>query len=164
MVSRTIDSRTRITEPGTYRLDSDIRLDGIDGLSEAFVRIESDDVVLDGQGYSLAGDGISDSVAVAVGASPGIRDVVVRDLRAVDWEIGLLFRNVDEATADGVRAAENSYGILFEGARGCAVEGCTVSENLVGVCLDSARDDVTVRDSRIDRSHLRDVLRERDSR
>lgn len=157
-----IDSRTRITDPGVYTLATDIRSQGAPSVSEPFIRIESDNVVLDGRGHAIIGDGASDTTAVAAAARRRLTDVTVRNLRVVDWETGLLFENVDRATVVDAEIRGNSYGLLFERARQSGVDGSTVRKNLIGVYLSPPREDFEIVDSRVDRNHLRDVLRRRD--
>ncbi|MFB6129475.1 MAG: NosD domain-containing protein [Salinigranum sp.] len=161
-MAETIDSLTRITEPGTYRLDGDLGGDGVASLSEAAIRIEADDVVLDGGGHALAGNGVSDSTAVAVAASRPLTGVTVRDLRVVDWEIGLYVRGVTDVTVRGVEATDNGYGMLVENSRRCRLRGSTVRGNLIGVCLAPPGGGFSVGDSSIERNRLRDLDRRAD--
>lgn len=158
MNPKRVASGGRITEPGEYVLTNDRRAQGVTPPSEAMIRIESDDVTLDGRGHAIVGNGVSDTTAITT-AGRTLTDVTVRNLRVARWEIGVHFRNVEGATARDVEAEQNSYGLLFENVRGGDVEGCTVRENLIGVSLGPSVETFGAADSEIDGNHLQDVLR-----
>jgi hypothetical protein len=57
---RTLNSCGTITEPGVYTLGSDLQ----NSSADACMDVETDDVVLDGAGHTIAGDGDGTGVAV----------------------------------------------------------------------------------------------------
>jgi hypothetical protein len=75
-----IDSRTTVTRPGRYELVEDIRNGGGTHLSDACLRIQSSDVVLDGGGHTVDGHGVSDTVGIAVGSDTALENVVVTNV------------------------------------------------------------------------------------
>ncbi|QLG27482.1 right-handed parallel beta-helix repeat-containing protein [Halorarum halophilum] len=108
--TQTITSCTTITEPGVYALGNDITNTSADSC----IQIESGDVVLDGEGHSLTGDG--DGVAVDVTAheernqDPYV-NVTVRDLQVESWGTGLEFVNTRNATASDVTVTDADIGV-----------------------------------------------------
>lgn len=152
----------RITEPGEYVLSGDRRAEGVTPPSEAVITIAADGVTLDGRGHAVVGKGVSDTTAVSTAAGETLSDVTVRNLRVVDWEFGVHFRDVEGATARGLELTQNSYGVLCEEVRDVTVADCTVRGNLVGVYVDGSSEGVEVRDSEVRSNRLRDVHREAD--
>jgi hypothetical protein len=96
--SRTIDECTTIDEPGTYELPGNVQ--GANGipvdLGNGIVRpvciaIQSADVVLEGNGATIAGSDAYLSVGVHVydPAGSSVQNVTVRNLRVEDWSNGV---------------------------------------------------------------------------
>ena len=157
MTPKRVGSDGRITEPGEYALTSDRRVRGTVPPSEAMIRIESDDVTLDGRGHAIVGSGVSDTTAITTAARETLADVTVRNVSIAEWEIGLHLRDVERATVCGVDAERNSYGLLFEGVTQTNVDECTVRGNLIGAALDSSAE-FGGGINEIAENHLEDVL------
>lgn len=131
-----IDGSTTITEPGTYTLTTDIEQGEGTRLSETCIRIEADDVVLDGAGHTVDGWGTSDTTGIGVYGWATRRNVTIKNLTVTDWNRGVFFANVQNGRVRNVEAANNSYGISFENVRDSALEGTTTRNNLIGIALD----------------------------
>lgn len=107
---QTITSCTTITEPGTYTLGSDIA----NASANPCIDIESSDVVLDGNGHSITGDG--DGIAVAAIAheertQDPYANVTVQDLRVESWGAGVELVVTDDATVTDVAVTDSAVGV-----------------------------------------------------
>ncbi|GAB7095225.1 hypothetical protein JCM30237_23780 [Halolamina litorea] len=88
-----VDSCTVIDEPGTYELTGDLDTSG----PGPCIHVRASDVTLDGNGYTLSGDGVEDSIGLLVynGSAEGFEDnepltnVTVRDLTIREFERGV---------------------------------------------------------------------------
>lgn len=131
-----------ISEPGTYLLTQDIIDDRSVGLSENCVTIASSDVVFDGQGFTIDGNGVSDTVGIAAESGNGSRlsNVTVRDVTVSDWNRGLYYRNVSGGTVAGVEASLNGFGITLADAGDVEMRDPAVRDNLIGVFLNGTSD------------------------
>ena len=159
MSPKQVGTDGRITEPGEYVLTDDRRIRDVTPPSEAMIRIESDDVTLDGRGHAVVGNGVSDTTGIAVAGDRTLTDVTVRNVSLAAWEFGLHLRDVGRATVRGVRAERNSYGLLFEDVTQTDIDDCTVRENLIGVTVEpgTAFNGTT---NRVTDNQLENVLRE----
>lgn len=136
-----------IDEPGTYVLTQDIIDNRAVGLSENCISIESSDVVFDGQGFTIDGNGVSDTAGISVANGSHVSNVTVKDVTVSDWGRGLYYNNVSGGTVENVEASLNGFGITIANASDVEVRGPAVRDNLIGVFLDgtsnSAVRDVT---------------------
>lgn len=130
-----IDSRTTVTEPGRYELVEDIREGGGTPISDACLRIQSSDVVLDGAGHTVDGHGVSDTVGIAIGSDTALENVVVTNVTLSDWEHGVYVDGVSEVRLDDVSVVGNGYGIWFERAGTGEVHHSRITGNLLGVVV-----------------------------
>lgn len=135
MGAKQIDSQTTITRPGTYTLTGDIQNGGGTRLSEAYIRIEANDVVLDGNGVTVGGGGVSDTSGIV---ASNARNVTIEDLTIERWGYGIRFENVVGGQIRDVRVTSNGYGLLFEDADLVVLRDSLVSKNLLGLVLDPA--------------------------
>ena len=135
--STEIRTCTTISEPGTYVLTKDIENGGGDGgfayISETCIEIAASNVVLNLQGHTIDGFGISDTTAVGTKEGGQYHDVVVKNGHVTDWNRGVYIGNSDDATVRNVNASGNSFGIFVENARGTTVRGSTVNHNFIGL-------------------------------
>lgn len=156
-----VRSRTRITDPGIYTLDRNIRQGGGTFISETCIRIESDDVILDGAGHTVDGRGVSDTTGIAATADDGLKNVVVMNLTVTDWDRGFLFENVSGGGLYNVRSSNNGYGLSIENTRGVLMAHNRITNNLLGVCFDAASD-VVQWNNTVESNHGRNVYRRSD--
>lgn len=103
-----------ITEPGRYRLASDV--DVAD--AGACLEVRASDVVVDGGNNAIVGNGTGGSVGVLVTPSDDnatLDNVTVRNLRVENWDTGIEYRGgVATGRIEGVVAANNSDGIAVD--------------------------------------------------
>ncbi|WP_411968854.1 nitrous oxide reductase family maturation protein NosD [Haloferax sp. YSSS75] len=129
-----IDGPTRITEPGYYVLTRDIVGEG-----GVVVEPEVDDVTIDGQGYTIDGQGQYQwGIIVGIGGYPGPANTVnpvVKDVTLTGFTIaGLEFENTNGGAIRNVTFTENpNWGLSFLDGRGATIEKCTFSNNDTGV-------------------------------
>ena len=148
-----IDSCTTIRESGTYVLTTDVVHDKSTRLSESCITILADDVVFDGQGHRIEGNGISDTRGVQTNAT----NVTVRDVVVAEWGRGIYYVNASGGTIAGVNATGNAYGIDLDWSSDVRIVENNVSGNLVGVDLTRSNDDIHLRDNRVRGNHVAGV-------
>jgi nitrous oxidase accessory protein NosD len=107
---RTLNSCGTITEPGVYTLGADVQ----NGSAGACIQVEADDVVLDGAGHTVAGDG--DGTGVAVNATTeraqdSYTNVTVRNLRVTSLTNGVAFVNTENTTVANLTATDLGTGV-----------------------------------------------------
>lgn len=127
-----------ITEPGEYRLVGDIENGGDDNftyISGSCIRIESSDVVLEGNGHAVDGFGVSDTTAITVGGAGAVENVTVRNLETGDWNRGIYMANVTNGTVEYAAVGGNSYGVFVQDSRNVTVENVSAGRYFVGVYL-----------------------------
>lgn len=127
--TRTIDTCTTITEPGTYVLSENTTFKG-GPASVACLTIRADDVVVDGQGHVFAGHGISNTTGISVS---GAENVTVKNIHVTDWHRGVSFRNAAGGTVQNASIRSNAYGLSLRDADGVTVANSATRGNLVGV-------------------------------
>lgn len=126
-----IDSCTTIDQPGRYVLSADQTYSGTIG-STACITVVADDVVIDGQGRTFDGRGISNTTGIRVA---GGENVVVRDLVVADWHYGVHYLGSNGGAVRNVTVRLNVYGVVLDGSDGVAVTGDRFDRNLVGLRL-----------------------------
>lgn len=133
-----IDSCTTITEPGVYVLSDDL-------FAEAFdcIEIRSDDVVVDGSGYTLELEEETRErfrkmaipsrgnrmYGTGVGTIEPVRNVTVRNLIVSTWDTGVRLAAVTSGSIDDVTASGNADGLALEDAADSTVSGSTAIRN-----------------------------------
>jgi len=159
-----IEACTTITEPGTYRLDTDLTAAGD---VPACIVIAASDVVLDGQGHVLDGtDGYTSAaetvhygVQVTAPDDTILTNVTVRDLVVTEWTHGIDFDGVTDSTVVDVTAVHNRVGIAVRGGDDVTVRGVEVHDNAMhGVRIRGHSTGVTVLDSSITDNGRRGVF------
>lgn len=134
-----IDSSMVIDEPGVYELADD--LDGeareydVPGV-DVCLWIRASDVTIEGNGYTISGDGTGIGVQVAGPESFGeaVENVTIRDLQTENWGTGIGLGHDREWTTsarlDNVEATDNSRsGVYLFAADGSELRNVTASEN-----------------------------------
>lgn len=86
-----------ITSPGVYELNADAR-----GITDVYgIKIESSDVVLDGQSHFIGGDQRENSIGVYVNKYGGsITNVSIKNLKLEDWNSGIDYQYVKGQEGD----------------------------------------------------------------
>jgi len=119
-----IDGCTTIDEPGRYVLTGD----ATDGSPDACVDIQSDDVVLDGDGNEIVGNDTGENGTAAVGVADA-SNVTVRNVTVRNWSAGVRLTNVSEGTASGVTASENGDGAVVYDSTDTTLTNSTLTDN-----------------------------------
>jgi hypothetical protein len=136
----TVSGCTRIESGGVYRLDRD--LPGGVGPSGTCIAINASDVTVDGDGYTLAGDGSGTGVGVV---RSGLANVTVRDLTVRNVSSGVDLNGTD-------RAAVQSVAVRATGVDGVSLRGATdaVARDILATPVDGTSpftDGIDVTDS-----------------
>lgn len=132
---------TTITEPGEYQLAQDITNGGDDNftyISGTCLRIQADDVTLEGNGHTVDGFGVSDTTAITVGGDEPVENVTVRNLRVREWNRGVYVANGSNVTVHNVAAGGNSFGVFVEDSQDVTVRRMTANRYFVGVYLEDS--------------------------
>ena len=99
-----------ISTPGHYRLTNDLT----NSTAETAIRITASDVLLDGNGHILEGNGSSNSTGVLIsGGSAGTGNVTVRGLTVSGWQEGIDVDNQAGGEINGCNATRNVFGIYL---------------------------------------------------
>lgn len=126
-----IDGCTTIDQPGRYVITTNQTYGGTIG-STACITVVADDVVIDGQGSTVDGRGISNTTAIRVA---GGENVVVRNLVVADWHYGVHYLGADGGEIRNVTVRHGVYGVVLEGSGGVTVSDDRFDRNLVGLRL-----------------------------
>ena len=115
-----------ITAPGTYILGQDISVS-----QGTPIRIQSSNVVFDGDGHTINGTDTSGSFGILVSGNNGpLTGVTVKNVHVNNFYDGLYFRGVNGGRIESVTATGNvRAGISLRSTSDTVITGCTVSEN-----------------------------------
>ncbi len=132
-----VDGCTTITEPGRYVLSADIenadRGENFTFISQSCIRIESSDVVFDGNDHTVDGFGVSDTTAIRVGGNGTLSNVTVENLAVDEWNRGVYVKNVTNATVRDANVSGNALGVFLEDSTAVHLRNVTATDNFVGV-------------------------------
>ena len=116
-----------ISTPGHYRLTNDLT----NSTAETAIRITASDVLLDGNGHVLEGNGGSDSTGVLIsGGSAGTGNVTVRGLTVSGWQEGIDVDNQAGGEINGCNATRNVFGIYLNRSEEIRLKGVNASGNI----------------------------------
>lgn len=169
-----IEECTTITEPGTYDLVTD--LEPTEG--EYCLEILADDVTIDGNGYTIDGSGVEDTVGILTDADDSADDasgVSIHNLSVTGFDCGVsvtdgdlvaledvVIEDCDRGVDLGVGTTESTVRLFDSTIEGCAEDGIrSIGFNTVDIGDSSIRNtgvgvsaaDTTVK---IDGSSIRD--------
>lgn len=148
--AREIAACTVIDEPGRYELTDDLGVDGDGGDSDDGVclHVRAPDVVLDGNGNSVVGNGSEDSIGLLVlngtprsgDVGDPLTNVTVRDVRVTGFDTGVQGGSFDAVgtsfTLVEVNASGNAgSGIYFNEVDDSTLRNVTAGDNRIGVHL-----------------------------
>jgi len=130
--ARTITSCREIDTPGRYVLGTDLA----NSSARVCINVTASDVIVDGDGHTIAGQSAFPSYGVLAHSDAGRLDnVTVRDLRVADWASGVAYRNVSGGRIAGVEAIRNYDGIAFLRTDDVSVADGRLVDNAFGVDL-----------------------------
>jgi len=125
-----ISNCTQIDSPGYYYLTRDLA--GVEGWS--CIKISASDVVFDGNGFSIVGDGSGDGISVF---NFSISNVTIKNVTVKNYWTGIDLSNCRNCTIANVAASENYYGISLSSSSRNKISDVTVSGNRHGIHLSS---------------------------
>jgi nitrous oxidase accessory protein NosD len=120
-----LDSCSEITESGRYVLTDDI-----DSRSESCIRIEADDVILDGGNHVVDGHEFRENTT---GVSVTGRNVTVRDLTALNWTFGVTYEGARSGTVRNVTTWRTGDGVTVSDSPETRVERVTATNGFTGI-------------------------------
>jgi parallel beta-helix repeat protein len=116
-----------ISSPGHYRLINDLS----NSSAETAILITASDVVLDGNGHTLEGNGSPETSGVSIrGGSAGGSNVTVQGLTMSGWSRGIGVENQTGGVINTCNPTRNVFGIYVENSRGVQVTGVNASGNI----------------------------------
>lgn len=135
-----------IDEPGQYELTTDLES------NSTCIRIAAPNVTLDGNGHTITGTGAAPDTAVLVRVTDDAfpHNATVQNLDVENWERGVAFRLVDNASVQNVTATNAS--IVFNHVNGGTVDASQVEDGAISAVAswDVAVQDATLRNSSIE--------------
>lgn len=120
-----LDSCSEITESGRYVLTGDI-----DSRSESCIRIEADNVILDGGNHVVDGHEFRENTT---GVSVTGRNVTVRDLTALNWTFGVKYEGARAGTVRNVTTWQTGDGVTISDSPKTRVERVTATNGFTGI-------------------------------
>ncbi|KTG09433.1 hypothetical protein AUR64_16785 [Haloprofundus marisrubri] len=151
-----VDDCTNLTEPGRYELTRNLTAD-----TGRCLVVRADDVVVDGNGYAVRGDGRFGTAGVVVGSwERRTRNVTLRSLSVSNWDDAVRATRVRTLTVEGVTAGGSRIGVALRAVSESVVENTTATKNSVyGVSLTDRTNstrlrNVTVTDNALFGVHL----------
>ncbi|MBN1505306.1 MAG: thrombospondin type 3 repeat-containing protein, partial [Sedimentisphaerales bacterium] len=122
-----ISSCMMIDSPGNYKLTGDIA-----GTAGPCIEILCDDVVLEGDGYKLLGDGSGDGVVIHGNNN------VVQHLFVLNHDRGIVVESGDGNQIVGHRISNNNIGVSLSATSNSVVKESIISDNGIGMYLASS--------------------------
>ncbi|WP_224268404.1 right-handed parallel beta-helix repeat-containing protein [Haloprofundus salinisoli] len=123
---------TELDEPGRYELTQDLTTDA----GQCLV-VSANDVVVDGGGHAVRGEGRFGTAGVVVGSwERQTRNVTVRNLTVANWDDSVRATRVSNLRVDGVVTRESRVGLALRAVNQSVVASATATRNSVyGVSL-----------------------------
>ena len=116
-----------ISTPGCYRLTNDLS----NSTADKAILITSSDVVLEGNGHILDGNGGFDTTGVLIRGGPtGGSNVTVRGLTVSGWLEGIDIENQSDSEITGCTATRNVFGVYVTGSNGIRLKEVNASGNI----------------------------------
>ncbi|MFD1585540.1 right-handed parallel beta-helix repeat-containing protein [Halorientalis brevis] len=147
--TQTVTECTTITEPGAYELSANVSAPA----NDTCIRIESSDVVLDGQGQTITGTNGENATGtgILVSASEGgdlLENVTVRNVHVANWGTGVTYRDVTDSTLSSVTVTDSQNGLTVTESSQITIQNTSATDNEDGVLTrdvtDSTFHDTTV--------------------
>jgi len=138
-----IGSCAIISSPGEYVLNQSI----IDSSATVCINITSSDVVFDGAGYAIDGNGTWDTYGVHVyNSTTDLTNVTVKNLKLTDWSIGIYYINVTNGGI--VNSTATSYdGITLRNSSNNTLINNTVIFSVGGFSLYSSSNNTLIKNN-----------------
>lgn len=140
-----VDSCTTIDKPGHYVLTRDITGSSV-GEEAACIEITASNVVFDGGGHTLSGNGSGHGIEVN-GTAGSVSNVTVERLHAEDWSIGVFFLAAENGTIRNTVTNDSTEGIALAASSGNRIVDNTAYDNAIGIAIGGESHNNTVRDA-----------------
>ena len=121
-----------ITQPGSYVLTNDIT----NSSQLICIEIQVSNVVFDGAGHLIDGNGTENSAGIFVhGPSAVVSGVTIKNVRVQDWYYGIYLYEAKSSRIEGSTLSSNAFAgaVLYKNAVGNTVTGNKISGNNYGV-------------------------------
>ena len=146
-----------ISEPGEYRLINDVA-----NCSTDCIVIQASNVVLNGGGHTLAGNGFVTppgnngrllKKGVAIGTSSGVRNVVIKNLTIRDFGVGIYLNRVQDGVVEQCHTSSAFLGILFDYSSNVTIRANQVVNNsAVGIDSEFYSFNIPISDNLVERN------------
>lgn len=124
-----LDECTTITESGRYVFENDLPRTGTT-TSSVCIEIAADDVVIDGNGHTFTGRGVSNTTGIYASE---VSNLTIKNVSVGSWHRAIHLRKVSNGTVENVEVNSSVYGLNLAQADGVTVRGTSVINNFVGV-------------------------------
>lgn len=116
------------TDNVTYRLSADINTG---------IVVERDNIILDGAGHALIGNGSGSGTGIYVDGSPFAKrtNVAVQNIKVTDFDIGIMLYICENCTISGNNVTSNGNGISFESSENNDISRNNITANNVGLSV-----------------------------
>lgn len=130
-----IGSCTTISVPGEYVLTGDLQPAMVSG--DACIEITADDVVLNGNGYTIDGSSVSGGSYAGVESltTPSRTNIEIKNLAITNWDSGIHFRNLTDGTFQNIRAYNNGTGLRISGGAKNQIEQNVFSKSTFSIII-----------------------------
>ena len=117
-------ARLVITSPGTYS----IAAGGYDGIVTP-IEIRSSNVILDGGGRTIDGARQAGTCGILIDGTGTLSNVVVRNIKLVNWETGIRADGVTGGMIEGSEIAYNRQGIALQNGQDIVIRNNAIRAN-----------------------------------
>lgn len=116
-----------IDQPGHYRLMNDLS----NSTAEAAISIKASDVILNGDGHTLGGSSLWESIGVGAGGEDEVyMNITIRNLTVTGWQYGFACEEVEGTGIYDCQATGNLQGIAVAASSDCTIERCIIQDNV----------------------------------
>ena len=134
-----------ITTPGTYELTGDAT-----GIYGGYgIKIESSDVILDGQGFSLRGSNREDIGILVNKYGAALDNVEIKNIKLGDWGTAIHYNYVKGAetsrsTVSNTQIYNSKVGVHVEYSNSIMIQDLSVADTNSGIVVDHDSSDITI--------------------
>jgi parallel beta-helix repeat protein len=144
-----IRGQTVITVPGTYVLERNLTIAN----GTVAIEVRAPNVVIDGNGWTIAGTDAANSCGVLVHAPAGrVGNVTVRNLNIRDLQFGCYLWNAENVTVSDCRVESCTYGVTLNPALRGLVTASSLEGNDYGIAISGGSNGTVVRSARVTNS------------
>ncbi|MDR2854813.1 MAG: right-handed parallel beta-helix repeat-containing protein [Methanomicrobiales archaeon] len=134
-----------ITSPGTYELTGDLT-----GIYDGYgIKIESSDVILDGQGFTLRGSNREDVGILVNKYGTALNNVEIKNIKLGDWGTAIHYNYVkgdetDRSTVSNTQIYNSKVGVRVEYSNNIMVQDLSFTDASSAIVIDHDSSDIII--------------------